>query len=574
MTKLKSSTEPLFPAGICSAPPFLHNLFNLMYGKISRNPQRHEFLQIEFSKRVDKILDQKACIYMKNPPRSGEALQSFMYDLLAEYKCPTNEKPSDLLNEINYPYGSKKIRCNFTTFYFCNGLLQSLASQRKFINFVTVRNMYATYFSPEKSCGISVGELCQRAQSFFGINLTCDDNMQNCFIARISLEKDSEDSQNKFFEHSLSFLECQKEQLYSLYSQLLKVIYTEKTQEIIEAQYKKRQLNAIFLLAFLIGSNPPMFHGAGGAFVSDAMLQILLVSAGFPPIPKNFLSLTEIELLFKLANPTQESWDSLQMLYLSAQQGKTNEIFHPQSAGPEGLLHFLDSPFFGTLFFVPGENNAARDLMYRKNALEEVTGYEQWNPDKVYQNCYSALQFNLRLFIDNFDFIKTADPSTKLLILFENHFGISFKDNEYLLRILPESEKLIEAEQRIRKAARAQITTLSKMRMAGCIGALIFMCFAAYTSQEGINDAFRCPTASKNLKDQLNSFLIFSDCYFIPVVKALILYLTAFLCAGFAHNKNKELGKELSRYQLLANRVPKNEKILRDIEIILGSLPR
>ena len=97
---------------------------------------------------------------------------------------------------------------------------------------------------------------------------------------------------------------------------------------------------------------------------------------------------------------------------------------------------------------------------------------------------------------------------------------------------------MIETEQCIRKAARAQITILSKMRMAGCIGALVFMCFATYTSQEGINDVFRCPTTSKNLKDQLNNFLIFSDCYFIPVLKTLILYLTTFLCAGFAHNKN------------------------------------
>ena len=573
MTKSKSSTESLFSAGICSAPPYLHRLFNLMYGEISRDSQKHALSQIEFSKRVDKILDQKARIFMQNPPQSGEALQAFMCDLLAEYKCPTNKKPSDLLNEINYPYGSKKLSHCSTTFCFCNGLSYAVHSHRKLINFVTVRNMYAAYFSPEKSCAISVSEFCQRAQSFFEINLTFDDNMQNCFIARISLEKDSKGSQNKFFEHSLSFLECQKEQLYSLYSQLLKVIYTEKTQDITEEQYKKRQLNAIFLLAFLIGSNPPMFHGTGGAFVADAMLQILLVSVGFPSMPKNFLSLTEVELLFKFANPTQESWDSLQMLYLSAQQGETNEIFHPQSAGPEGLLHFLERPFFKTLFFIPDENNTVQDLMRRKCMLQKVTGYEQRDPDKVYQNCYSALQFNLRLFIDNFDFIKTVDPNTKRLMLFENHFGISFKDNEYLLHILPEYGKLIETEQRISKAARAQITILSKMRMAGCIGALVFVCFAAYTSQEGINDVFRCTTTSKDLKDQLNHFLIFSNCYFIPVVKILILYLTAFLCASFAYNKNKELGKELSRYRLLANSTPKNEKIMRDIESILGSLP-
>lgn len=435
---IESLAGTLFPAGICSAPPYFHDLFRQMYGKP----------QTVLSERIDGILRERGRAFLQNRPKTGAELQEFMCDLLAAYKCSEDKQHSEVLAEIKKYDSLTNGRNVVTAFSFCEMLSSVEKPQRETINFITTHNMYNTL--ARRDLKITVREFCEGARFFLGIPIQYSDNIANEQIAAVYFHKDQKSDGNNVFIHSFSFLARSrygKTLLFFLYSQLLDVIfYTEKTSQENENSYNKRRLNAVFLLAFLIGSNPPLFNHTGGAFVTDAMLQILLVSAGFTPVQKNFLSLTEIELLFAFGQPTQKSWDSVQAHYLAACQGKTNVLFHPQSAGSRGLLHFLERPYYQTLIF-SNENNTHEYFgkQINRSPIDDIKP-EQGNPSLHYQKCYAALKFTLQLFSDDFEFINATPQNAKLLTIIENHFGLSIKNDGYLLRTLLACDKLNDTQ--------------------------------------------------------------------------------------------------------------------------------
>ncbi|MCX7121183.1 MAG: hypothetical protein NTZ67_05365 [Gammaproteobacteria bacterium] len=308
-----SRDTELFQSGLCTAPLALHTLYTYFY------KNRH-VSQVDLRTRVDNILKNNIVKFSEKRPESGEQLEAFMIDLLMQYKAPVECNEPDKMDSFK-----KALRKNESFRHTFFPLSDS--GQRRTLNFIAVNQMHNAYLKYQSF--INLDQLCDRAKRFFNLDLSFDSAEPN-YVAAIEFNR-----LKYHYEHQLCFLRCDDgyDQLKSLYTQLLEIIYGEEStdQTGLEFESSKRKINAIFLLSFLIGSNPPMHQDSGGAFVADAMLQILFITAGFPPLRKNFLNLTEIALLVLFSQDSKAAWDIPYHEYNNAlKTSEINTLFHPQ----------------------------------------------------------------------------------------------------------------------------------------------------------------------------------------------------------------------------------------------------
>ena len=273
----------------------------------------------------------------KNGIGDSQHLMRLMCYLLALYKKPDNTELKcffEIITAQNNPFNQKYIPQDFsitTLFDF---------SKRAFVNFLVLHNLLTMH---SDLVILTVGDFITRAEQYLNITLHSDVKYNRMPIATTRKISPSE------FKHEFCFLGRGGRQninvLFDLYNQLLTIIFSSShadDSESIKIEETKR-LNAIFLLIFLIGSNPPVYSKKnacqGGAFITDIMLTLILKSAGFIPIRKNFLNLSEVELLFLYADNSQASWLKPIEYYQEACKGLTNKLFHPHSSDEYGIMY-------------------------------------------------------------------------------------------------------------------------------------------------------------------------------------------------------------------------------------------
>ncbi|MCX7125924.1 MAG: hypothetical protein NTU49_09375, partial [Gammaproteobacteria bacterium] len=290
--------------------------------------------QITLSKKNDVALKEGLIYLNGNPFSNATHLLNLQCFLLAKYKKPEDEDFNEFLRVIirqNNPKSITYVKPEFislgTTFRF--------KENRAWTNFFVLENFLKLENNDE--IALTVGALCKRASEYLSIQLQPDPSILDVVIAKI-IKKD-----NQSIRHCFHFFGSEENRQHihflSLYDQLLKIIFP--VSGLITPNIERKKLNAIFLLVFLIGSNPPLYYiekngkttGTGGAFVTDALLQLLLINAGFPPVRKNYLNLIEVKLLYQYATDNKEAYDNATNCYYeSAHLGKANLFFHPHSA--------------------------------------------------------------------------------------------------------------------------------------------------------------------------------------------------------------------------------------------------
>lgn len=213
------------------------------------------------------------------------------------------------------------------------GDLNLRCNQRSLFNFLTCKHMIE-----RGSTSISVADFVKRAAIFAQITLP-EPVLTISPVIIASIGSNNHSSRIEM-HHQLGALfhesEETREYLKTLYTALLNVIYEASNSS-------KKRITAIFLLAFLVGSNPLLINGKGGAFQADFLLQHLLTSIGEPPVRKNFLGLTEIELLLLLAQDNPIAWEQPEKEYRAAIKGDSNPLFHPVSADIKSLIPMVSA---------------------------------------------------------------------------------------------------------------------------------------------------------------------------------------------------------------------------------------
>lgn len=306
---------------LCGPPACLFPFFaSHYYANISR--------QYEIVKSNTAIF-YRAMASCENPEKmTGLAFMKLVYAALVDYKKPADVDANDFYKVIesqNNPFHQ-----NYVENVWNAGINTafSLDSFRALINFLVLQDVASHPAFRE----ITVSEFCVRASQFLNIDLIFSPEIANVKIARIGQEKTGE------YRHRLHMLFSKTKKtpmhLFSLYDQLLSIIFNQSdvTENIEKTNDKK--LHAIFLLTFLIGSNPPVYIEkgvTGGAFVTEIVMQMLLKMAGFKPIRKNFLSLPEIALLSFYGENTLDSWLKPLRCYQASCAGEVNDLFHPVS---------------------------------------------------------------------------------------------------------------------------------------------------------------------------------------------------------------------------------------------------
>lgn len=350
------SRHPL--QNLCSAPEELWWLFSVYNQRVDyhSNQQDHRTHVNEVCKIGVSHLDAQGVL-------TGKLLIDFMGQLLFWYQKDAGQSEANdhaikkVITEHNDLAPSAG--CFNTTFGFSRE--GNSKNSRQFFNFVTVKRIYEVasrrIHTNQEEIGLTLGELCARAKKYFGFEFGDFDSAEkSMLVAEIVTMKIRKISQylHRFKQLSMS-VKVGHQAITKLYDALLSIIYGPKTT-------KESQLNAIFLLVFVIGSNPPLYNGKGGAFITDFMLQYLLHSTGNKPIQKNFLGLTEVELLLRYSEDDEELWNSPRMLYQNAMSGETNLLFHPVDAGAVGLSNFLTQLAFQDLYSSEYSNDCLSDL--------------------------------------------------------------------------------------------------------------------------------------------------------------------------------------------------------------------
>lgn len=311
---------------LCSAPEELWEFFQRTYCSKTQNTHRSHI------NAISEALYQQ----FHSMTLNAENLFELLITALIEYQQHTIADKKTIRESIiteNSAAQKGMMRC--TVFRLDDGVGES---PRKFSNFLATKRIYEV-----GEASITVGELCDHAKKFFGFSLgEFSDEERERLIAKIELSDEGQ------YEHWFCPLLSDRDQtdstLNKLYNALLNIIQSTGRANLSE------KLNAVFLLVFLIGSNPPLYCDRGGAFLTDFMLLYLTRLIGLTPVRKNFLNITEIELLLCFFEPQKSSWEKPAKLYFEALTGKTNLLFHPISAGPKGLLVFLSQPRFTSLY--------------------------------------------------------------------------------------------------------------------------------------------------------------------------------------------------------------------------------
>src|SRR3990167_1282763 len=242
--------------------------------------------QNECANEIEKIVDSILSNPLAHQPITVETLYQLMNYALQKYAALRHPKQkisvfSTAQEEVIEKYTHfcpERMLCNYLVFD-----QWMLRSNQKVIS----------------NNDITVKQFITRASEYFEINLTTSQN-SSLYIAGILMT-------SNYPAHLLDALKKDQKKLNELYQQLLKIIFSDS------ANQQNKKLNAIFLLVFLIGSNPFTYkigenNCYGGGFTTDLALQLLLQSAGFKAVRKNPLGLTEISLLHCFANPELDSW--------------------------------------------------------------------------------------------------------------------------------------------------------------------------------------------------------------------------------------------------------------------------
>ena len=294
MSRLSTNVDQV---GMNVVPPDpVLGLFASLYQKNDRSAQ------IKFMQSIVSIVDgmRKTRFFGTGKPDTWEKLDGFLKQLMGEY----------VKNRITVSAGDVVI-CTASQMHTKFSL--SARSGRELVNFITTANLYKT-----KNTRITLRDFITNCEKYFGFSVDIQSKECTGNIAYI----DNDGSNCKI--HHLGFIK--PDRLAKLSDFFLKVIYDE-------AKSRDNRLNAIFALVFLYGSTPHVIQNktglSGGAFATDFLLQYLLVSIGEKPIRKNYLTLTEIELLFLFGQDNQEAWDAPRKYYLAAcNNNDSNLLFH------------------------------------------------------------------------------------------------------------------------------------------------------------------------------------------------------------------------------------------------------
>jgi hypothetical protein len=319
----------LLNGNLCSVPFCLQPIFSASYGVPLGN-------QVGFSQKNGIILTaaMRALSRTRNN-FNANALIDLMCVILAEYKKNRSRSPQagtnlhqQLLRQ-NHPKSPDYQRGNLPSTLF------SAEKDRAILNFLVLHN---ALLQTQDVTAINLGEFCERAARYLDIHLI-EVNEHPAEIIGVHIAKIKKEKGGGYSHRFHGLNAACPDMLFYIYDQLLDLILRGPS---VTNDEKLKKLNAVFLLTFLIGSNAPMHRdgagASGGAFVTDVLSQILLLAAGFKPMRKNYLNLTEIQLLYFYATDSKACWDEPVRLYLEAFEGTANLLFHPISLNEHDAL--------------------------------------------------------------------------------------------------------------------------------------------------------------------------------------------------------------------------------------------
>ncbi len=318
---------------LCVTPVGLEAVFSATYQSRGAIQSKHRIaVNLILRHFTQRFLDSITADSM----RAGECLISSLLMLLPIYANRFNGPI--LPDQFNFneglaggflvPYYPIGDDFTHTEFYIVDYLF---GQQRALTNMLATASMFLT----DQPCDITIVEFVIRANQYFNLDLEIvspDLKSVDPLVASIAIGEGVAIHQICYFFRSNKC--CYSEELVSLYTALLNKIFNT-------ANDKKTRVNAIFCLVFLFGSNPVLYRGTGGAFLTDMLMVSLLYHIGEKPIRKNFLNITEIELLLCFSKDDAASWEKPYQLYEAACRGETNALFHPVEAGIVPLLATL-----------------------------------------------------------------------------------------------------------------------------------------------------------------------------------------------------------------------------------------
>jgi|GEM_PF-5509806 len=283
--------------GMSIVPPNpMTGFFSLLY----QNGDR--YAQLKFMQNTLNIVNgmRQSNFFSTERPDTWEKLNFFMEKLMDEYV-----KIRVVSNKRVFIRTSPPMKTTFE--------LSVNSNSRALANCITTANLYKT-----GNTYITLLEFITRCEKYFGFSIEIDRSECTDQIAYIN------NNHSNCKKHELAIMTSRN--LARLANFFLKVIYDETLT-------RDKRLNAIFAFVFLYGSKPHVIYDGqsmmGGAFATDFLLQYLLASIGEKPIRKNYLTLTEIELLFLFAQDKQDAWDTPRKWYLKAcNNNDSNLLFH------------------------------------------------------------------------------------------------------------------------------------------------------------------------------------------------------------------------------------------------------
>ena len=297
-------------------PDVMLELFSYLY------QQKNRYLQHNFMQSTLGIVDsmRQSEFFSTEIPDKWEKLDSFLKQLMREYvKIRVAASQKNCVICI-----TPKMETQFKL---------SAHNGRALANFITTANLYKT-----ENTYITLREFVTRCKTYFGFFVNIESIESEEYTNNIAYIE-SDQSHSKV--HHLGLIKPKT--LASLSDFFLTVIYNQ-------TETRDKRLNAIFSLVFLYGSSPHVIQNklslVGGAFATDFLLQYLLVSIGEKPIRKNYLTLTEVELLLLFGQNNQDAWDTPRKCYLAACDNNDSNLFFHQGDSLS-LLKMMISDDFG-----------------------------------------------------------------------------------------------------------------------------------------------------------------------------------------------------------------------------------
>lgn len=453
--------------------------------------------QLEFMSNIERIIF-SACKDSPhlNPLNTWKKLDDFLKTQLmraySQHRAPQEKNP--IIETVKH-----------------GGTNFDLLDCRVMTNLITMVNLHSI-----KDTKITTQEFIFRCEKYF--NFIFPENIKSRGTGLIASSETNQ--QNKKIKRHV-MAKMPEEDLEILCDFLLKMIYNND-------ETREKRIDAIFALIFLYGSKPHVVffvHGnvktfVGGAFATDFLLQYLLASIGEKPIRKNYLALTEVELLLLFGKDDEAAWLTPRKCYLAAVDDKQSN-----------------------LFFHQGDTLSLLTMIVTNNRILELAKKYAEGGKEFYRNVLQTLSY-LLIFYEQFYFIKFSMPNISQINTFQE-FGQEFSRLcDYVKSLKPESKasfdklynevcsalrkqlafpesiaasllKKIEMNQPVCREELFLYFKLAKLNeLSASDNAVLDQCISLFSPLFALYDEM-CVAAAKNVKD---FFSIYSDKHFLTKI--------------------------------------------------------